>query len=56
MKYLNHKEQLRKERRKYEELAAQTAKQQADLDYIAMMSGVDLEFDETEEAIENEEV
>lgn len=56
MKYLNHKDQLRKERRKYEELAAQSAKQQADLDYIAMMSGVELELDETEEVNDNEEV
>ena len=54
MKYLNHEEQLRRERRKYEELAAQTAKQKADLDYIAMMSGVELEA-ETEEH-ENDKV
>ena len=53
MKYLNHEEQLRRERRKNEELAAQTAKQKADLDYIAMMSGVELE--ETEER-KNDEV
>lgn len=45
MKYLNHKDQLREERRKYEELAAKAAKQQADLDYIAMMSGVELEIE-----------
>lgn len=48
MKYLNHEEQLRRERRKYEELAAQTTKQKADLDYIAMMSGVELETEEHE--------
>lgn len=45
MKYLNHEQQLRRERRKYEALVAQTAKQQADLDYIAMMSGVELEIE-----------
>jgi|GEM_PF-7090052 len=55
MKYLNHEEQLRQERRKYEALAAQTAKQQADLDYVAMMSGVDLD-PETEEENSNDEV
>lgn len=54
MKYLNHEQQLRCERRKYEALIAQTAKQQADLDYIAMMSGVELEIET--EVKENDEV
>ncbi len=54
MKYLNLKEQLRQERRKYEELAAQAAQQKADLDYIAMMSGVELEIET--EVKENDEV
>lgn len=54
MKYLNHKDQLREERRKYEELAAKAAKQQADLDYIAMMSGVELEIET--EVNKNDEV
>ena len=54
MKYLNHKDQLREERRKYEELAAKTAKQQADLDYIAMMSGMELEIET--EVNKNDEV
>lgn len=54
MKYLNHEEQLRIERRKYEELVAQTAKQKADLDYISMMTGIELDT-ETEEN-ENDEI
>ena len=54
MKYLNHEQQLRRERRKYEALVAQTAKQQADLDYIAMMSGVELEIET--EVKDNEEI
>lgn len=54
MKYLNHEQQLRRERRKYEELAAQTARQKADLDYISMMTGIELDT-ETEEN-ENDEI
>ena len=52
MKYLTIEDQLRQERRKNEALAAQIAKQQADLDYTAMMSGVDLD---TETEVDNDD-
>lgn len=43
MKHLSLKHQLLQERVRNEELAAQAEKQKADLDYVAMMSGVDLD-------------
>lgn len=45
MKYLSVKEQLRAERRKNEAREAENAKTKADIDYVAMMSGVELEVE-----------
>lgn len=43
MRYLSLKEQLLKERQKNAALAAEAAKNAADIDYIAMMCDVELE-------------
>ncbi len=48
MKYLSIKEQLRLERRNNEAQNAATVKTKADLDYMAMMTGVELETEATE--------
>lgn len=55
MKYLSIKDQLRLERLKNEANSAETAKTKADLDYMAMMTGVELET-ETTEVKRNDEV
>lgn len=49
MKYLTIKEQLREERIKNEKLTAETAKTRADIDYVAMMTDVDIDKVEDEE-------
>ncbi len=54
MKYLSVREQLRNERRKSEESVAASVQNKADIDYVAMMSGVELETN-TEEK-ENDEI
>ncbi len=46
--YLSLKEQLLKERAKNEALKAQAVKNAADIDYIAMMTDVELETEEAE--------
>lgn len=45
MKYLSVKEQLRAERRKNEAREAENAQTKADIEYVAMMSGVELEIE-----------
>lgn len=54
MKYLTVEDQLKKERRKNEALQAQLLKATADLDYVAMMSDIDLETEEPQEVDKNE--
>lgn len=53
-RYMPLKEQLTKERKKNAALKAQTDKNASDIDYIAMMTDVELDTDETEED-ENEQ-
>ncbi len=53
-KYKSSQESLFEERKKNEQLQAQTLKQRADIDYLAMMSDVELESDEFTEVSENE--
>ncbi len=48
-KYKSKKEALIDERRKNEQLLAQSLKQKSDIDYIAMMCDVELESAITEE-------
>lgn len=50
-RYKSIKEQLLEERRKVAVLTAQNIKQQSDIDYLAMMTDVELE---TEEEIKDE--
>ena len=50
-RYKSIKEQLLEERRKAEALKAQNIKQKSDIDYLAMMTDVELE---TEEEIKDE--
>ncbi len=53
MKYRTTAEQLRIERRKNDALQAQLIKTKADLDYIAMMSDVELETNTESEVKED---
>lgn len=53
MKYRTTAEQLRIERRKNDALQAQLIKTKADLDYIAMMSDVELETNTEDEVKED---
>ena len=46
MQHLTIKDQLREERGQNEALAAKTEKQKADLDYVAMMTGIDLDTED----------
>lgn len=46
--YKSTREQLLEERRKNADLRAQMAKANADIEYIAMMTDVEMEEDETE--------
>lgn len=55
MQYLSLKEQLLKECQKNAALAAEAAKNAADIDYIAMMCDVELEVPE-ENSTENQRV
>lgn len=53
-RYIPLKEQVMEERRQNAALKAQTDKNASDIDYIAMMTDVELDTDETEED-ENEQ-
>ncbi len=48
-KYTSLKEQLIEERSKNAALKTQTDKNASDIDYIAMMSDIELDMDETED-------
>ena len=50
--FLSTKDQLRKERQKNQALAAQLSKARSDLDYVTMMTGVDIPELEEEEQYE----
>jgi hypothetical protein len=54
-RYKSIHEQLFEERRKNAKLQAQIAKANADLEYIAMMTDVDIEEDETEVTDDDDE-
>ena len=59
MKYVPLIEQLRQKQNKLDPLATETQKMAADIDYIAMMCDIDLDFsdaiEEDEEVINEEE-
>lgn len=48
MKYMNAKERLQKEQQENAKLKAQLYKTKADLDYVAMETGVDIDEEEQE--------
>lgn len=52
--YKSTREQLLEERRKNAELQAKLTKTNADIEYIAMMTDVDIEDDEEQEVQDNE--
>lgn len=55
MKYLTVEDQLKKERRKNEALQAKLLKAQADLDYVAMMTDIELETEEEPQEVAEDE-
>lgn len=54
-KYTSLKEQVLIERQKNTALKAQTDKNSADIDYIAMMSDIELDSEPDETEVENDE-
>lgn len=54
-KYTSLEEQILLERQKNTALKAQTDKNSADIDYIAMMSDIELESEPDETEVENDE-